>query len=251
MEQGVCSLRQRFGSGQSAHYIEQGNEGRYRYNLKNAELIKFGAWSCIMACIGEFAIEMYASSQLADYDSFRQTISYLGHTSSSLNGLMTFWGGIFTLLLVFFAIGFGKVFKKFRSVGFAVTLILIYGIAQGIGAAYFSMNISGPGPDTFWEVHNLSSGLGDIALVLFPFLMLGCFGAADKKTLRITAFTAWCGLFFVCLFLIAKYFPSSSLGDYKGLLQRIFQLIYYGYFTFIAIKMLKSLNDAKYGQVVS
>lgn len=208
-------------------------------------MIKFGAWSCIMACIGEFAVEIYAASQLEDYDSFCQTISYLGHTDSSLNGSMTFWGAVFTLLFVFFAMGFGKAFKHFRSVGLAVAFILIYGIAQGIRAAYFSMNISGQDPNAFWDLHNLSSGLGDIALVLFPFVMLRLFWSGDKKARRKTAFIAWCGLLFVCLFLGAKYFPETGLGDYKGLLQRVFQLVYYSYFVFIALMMLKSTKKGK------
>lgn len=202
-------------------------------------MIKFGAWSCIMACIGEFAVEIYAASQLGDYDSFRQTISYLGHTDSPTNTLITLWGVGFSTLFVFFGLGFGKAFREFKHIGLAVAFIWIYGIAQGIGAAYFSIDISSPDPNAFWDLHNLLSGFGDTALVLFPFVMIGFFRTKDQRALRTTTLMAWCGLFFLFLFLGSKYFSETGLGNYKGFLQRVFQLVYYIYFVFIALRMIK------------
>lgn len=188
-----------------------------------------------LACFMEFVIEFYAASKNAGYNSMLQTISYLGNPVSTTYHLIKIWNIIFAVLFVFFAFGFYNAFKKHNClIKTAFFLLLIYGLAQGLGAGIFTMDALKTQNTWANLLHNVFSIVGDMAMVLFPLIMFYCFTKGERLfTLLISVL----GIVFITLFLLAKFGGISQTIHYKGLWQRMFQGFYYTYFLFIAYKI--------------
>lgn len=209
--------------------------------LKSKYFIKLSALAGVLACVSQTIIEFYAISKNEGYNPITQTISYLGNPESPTYRLMTIWSIIFSILFMLFSLGFWNFFKdRFKFTHLATAFLLVYGFGQGIGAGIFPMDVSAKTVSVSHQIHEIFSGLGDLALVLFPVVMLFYFkGKSRIFTLTITSL----GIGFILVFLSAKFQVIQSAIPYKGLWQRLFQMIYFIYFLFIAFQMnFKSRN---------
>ncbi len=206
--------------------------------------IRFGVFSVFMACILEIGIEVYSASKYKGYNSMLQSISYLGNPESPTYQLIRIWNVIFSVLFVFFAIGFYKAFiGNFSKTKIAMILILVYGISQGFGAGIFTMDALKT--KNTWEnvAHNIFSVIGDIALILFPIIMMYYFTKFRRTFTRIVSVV---GILFALLFICAKFELIQEIMHYKGLWQRLYQGIYYMYFLFVACTIVKKGTNISY-----
>ncbi|WP_431160773.1 DUF998 domain-containing protein [Flagellimonas beolgyonensis] len=201
--------------------------------------IKWAATCGLLACLGEFLVEFHAANGVPGYNAVRQTISYLGHADSPMHTLVTFWGTCFTLLFLGYAHGFQKVYQGFPKAKWAVMSMVVHGLAQGMGSAYFPVDLSQPVPLGYWDLHQILSGCGDLALVGFPWVMQGYFKDRGAWGLYLTRWVGYLGAILMLLFVVSKYGGEGFLGPYKGLLQRLAQGVYYVYFCFLAMGMLR------------
>ena len=197
--------------------------------------VQIAALSGALACILEFVMEVYAASKNTGYHSMSQTISYLGNPISPTYHLIKIWNIVFAVLFIYFAWGFYTVFKKQGAIiKTAFVLLLIYGLAQGLGAGIFTMDALKT-QNTWSNLwHNVFSIVGDIGMVLFPLVMARYF---VKEARLFSQLISVGGIFFIALFLLAKFEAIQQIVNYKGLWQRIFQGFYYIYFLFIAYEM--------------
>lgn len=197
--------------------------------------IRMAAIAGVVACVMEFIIEFYAASKNPNYSPISQSISYLGNPESPTHHLITIWSLIFTILFAFFAFGFFKAFKdSSKKIEIATLLLVLYGLGQGMGAGLFSMDASKAQNSWVNISHDVFSGIGDVALVLFPLVMLFYFSKIKRY---LTVLTAVLGIAFMLLFLSAKFELMPHTMPYKGLWQRLSQFVYYGYFIFISYQM--------------
>ncbi|MGV8813894.1 MAG: DUF998 domain-containing protein [Gelidibacter sp.] len=189
----------------------------------------------VMACVMELIIEYYAASKNPGYSPISQSISYLGNPESPTHHLVKIGSVIFTILFVLFAFGFFKAFNhSFDKSKMATLLLVLYGFGQGMGAGLFSLDASKSKVSWMNIGHDIFSGIGDVALVLFPMVMLFFF----SKTKRyFTMLISVLGIAFMLLFLSAKFEWTPQTIPYKGLWQRLFQVVYFVYFMFIAYQM--------------
>ncbi len=207
-----------------------------KYNIT----AKIGAVSGILACVGEFAVETYAAFHYRGYSAISQSISRLGAHESPFYILITSWSVVFTFLISLFAYGFWIAFKKdFLGAKLASFLIFVYGLGEGLVAGIFPMETTLIDKVDLFSAHNISSGIGVLSLVLFPFVVRPLFSGKDWREEIVTLLVAVFGLLFFLLFLLSKFDYYPILVPFKGLWQRFFQVIYYSYFIFIAIRMLK------------
>ncbi|MGC1631968.1 MAG: DUF998 domain-containing protein [Gelidibacter sp.] len=197
--------------------------------------IGMAAIAGVMACVMELILEVYAASKNPGYSPISQSISYLGNPESPTHHLVKIGSIFFTVLFVFFAVGFFKAFKySFDKSKVATVLLVFYGLGQGMGAGLFSMDTS-KSKDSWVNIgHDIFSGIGDVALVLFPLVMLSYFSKTQRY---FTILVSGLGIAFMLLFLSAKFEWTSQTIPYKGLWQRLFQLVYYVNFIFIAYQM--------------
>ncbi|MCG2461243.1 DUF998 domain-containing protein [Flavobacteriaceae bacterium F89] len=205
-----------------------------------SSISRLGAVSGILACVGGFVVETYAASNYPGYSPISQSISRLGSLESPLYYLITGWSVVFTILITVFAYGFYTAFRnEFHRVKLASFLIFIYGLGEGLVAGIFPMDTTVIDRIDLFDPHNIASGIGVASLVLFPFVVEPLFRGKDRKGAMYTLLVAVFGLLFFLLFLLAKFDYYPILVPFKGLWQRLFQVIYYSYFMFIAIRMIK------------
>lgn len=206
--------------------------------------VKLGGILGILACVGQIAIEIYAASKNPDYNAISQTISYLGTLESPTYILMVIWSVLFSLLFLLFTLGFWHFFQsRFKYANLTTILLIIYGLAQGAVAGFFPMDANSNKNSLTHNIHDIFSGLGDVALVFFPLVMLFYF---KGKSYVFTLIISILGIGFVLVFLSAKFKVFQSITPFSGLWQRTFQIIYFGYIMFIAFKMYfkhKTLMD--------
>lgn len=208
-------------------------------------IIRIGAISGILALVGEFAIEIYAAANYPGYSSISQSISRLGAHESPFHLLITNWSLVFTLFISLFAYGFWTAFKNdFIYAKLASVLIFFYGLGEGVVAGIFPMATPAIDNVDIFSAHNISSGIGVMSLVLFSFVTLALFWGKDRRGVVFTLLVALFGLFFFLLFLLAKFNFYPILVPFKGLWQRLFQAIYYSYFIFLAVRMIKVRQEA-------
>ena len=207
-----------------------------KYNIT----AKIGAVSGILACLGEFAVETYAAFHYPGYSAISQSISRLGSYESPFYILITSWSVVFTFLISLFAYGFWIAFKRdFKGAKLASFLIFLYGLGEGLVAGIFPMDTTLIDKVDLLGAHNISSGIGVLSLVLFPFVVRPLFSGKNRREEIITWLVAVFGLLFFLLFLLAKFDYYSILVPFKGFWQRMFQVIYYSYFVFIALRIIK------------
>ena len=191
---------------------------------------------CFMACIGDFIVTSVIGLFYKDYNFLTQSESYLGTSDSPVAVYMNTWGVIFSLLFVVYAYALRKtIFKEGLWQHIAVWLIVIYGVGEGAGSGLFPYNHIGNELTLSGKLHSIFSAIGDIAMVLLPFVIIKVFPKHLFPKLNLYVwFTAFSGPLLTIIFLLAR----QNLVPLKGLWQRLFLLDYYLLLIVIAIDML-------------
>lgn len=208
---------------------------------KYSKFIVIATACCFIACIGDFTITAILGYFYKDYNFLTQSESYLGTSNSPVAIYMNTWGVIFSVLFVIYAYALRKtIFKEGLWQHVAAWLIIIYGVGEGAGSGVFPYNHIGNELTLSGKLHSFFSAIGDIAMVLLPFVLIKVFPKQFFPKLNlyiwIVGITA---PIFIIIFLLAR----QNIVLLKGLWQRLFLLDYYALLVVIAIDML--ITDAK------
>lgn len=203
---------------------------------KYSKFIVIAATCCFIACIGDFTITTVIGYFYKDYNFLTQSESYLGTSNSPVAIYMNTLGVIFSLLFVIYAYALRKtIFKEGLWQHVAVWLIVIYGVGEGAGSGLFPYNHIGNELTLSGKLHSFFSAVGDIAMVLLPFVLIKIFPKQMFPKLNLYAwFTGVSSPVLIIIFLLAR----QNIIPLKGLWQRLFLLDYYLLLIAIAIDML-------------
>lgn len=210
--------------------------------FKNSPIVIITATCCFIACIGDFAITFIIGFIYKDYNFLNQSESFLGSSDSPVAIYMNAWGVFFSLLFVIYAYGLRKsIFQSGSREFIAVWLIIIYGLGEGIGSGLFPYDHVGDELTLSGKLHSLFSGIGVVALMLLPFVLLKIFPRRSyPKMNAYSLVVGLTGLFFVILFLLSR----EEILPLKGLWQRLFILDYYLLLMTIAVRMVTTYSRA-------
>ncbi len=202
----------------------------------SSAFIVLAAACCFIVCIGDFAVTFLIGFIFKDYNFLNQSQSYLGTEDSPVAVYMNAWGVVFSLLFVVYAYALRKtIFKEGFWQLVAVWLIVIYGVGEGAGSGLFPYNHIGKELTLSGKLHSFFSGIGDVALVLLPFVITKIFPQPlFPKLNRYAWFVGISGPVLIIIFLLAR----QNIIPLKGLWQRLFLLDYYSLMIVIAIDML-------------
>lgn len=203
---------------------------------KSSTFVVITAACCFIACIGDFTVTFLIGYLYGDYNFLNQSESYLGTSESPVAVYMNTWGVIFSLLFVVYAYALRKtIFQKGLWQLAAVWLIVIYGIGEGAGSGLFPYDHIGNELTLSGKLHSIFSSIGDVALVLLPFVITKIFSKPFFPKLNLYAwFVALSGPVLIVIFILAR----QNIVPLKGLWQRLFLLDYYSLLVVIAIDML-------------
>ena len=210
--------------------------------INKKSLILIASIACFTACIGDFWVTFVLGDYKPGYSQLRNTMSLLGVTSSPVSGIISLWWIILGLLIILFAIGFGKAFGYHkRPVQIATWLIISYGLGEGLGSGLFKDDLMNKTVTLSGNIHEILGGIGTSAILVLPFIVKIIIPRATNPgfhTLSLSVFIL--GVFFLAMFLFRLIpYESNDLLLYKGLWQRLFILDYYIYLMVIAVIMIK------------
>jgi len=203
----------------------------------SSRFVVFTAVCCFVACAGDFAVTFIIGFIYKKYDSLNQSQSYLGTADSPVAPYMNTWEVILSILVVLYAYGLGRtIFSKGFWQHWAVWLITLYGLGEGIGSGLFPYEHAGNELAVTGILHLLFSTIGVVAIAANAFVLLKVF--PKKLFPRLNTyilFVACSGLAFIILFLLAK----MQVIPLRGLWQRLFILDYYSLLVVVAVQMLR------------
>lgn len=216
--------------------------------MKISRFIIIASLACLIACTGEITTIFLSAKYYPGFDPLKRTMSSLGASNSSISNQISLWWIIMGLLLMFFAIGFKLAFKE-RGMPATVAswLIAIYGLGEGIGSAAFKVEKLSNSLTLSGIYHEVFSGIGVIAVLIFPAIMLKIISKLEMPFFyRISQFALILGTIFIILFLFRYIIKEASFpASYKGLWQRLYMLNTYIYLMSISIVMIiKNQNTA-------
>lgn len=180
---------------------------------------------CFAACVGDFLVTFILGWLYDGYSWLEQSQSFLGTGNSPVAPYMNAWGVVFSLLFVGFAYALHRtVLSKGLWPGVAVWLIVFYGLGEGIGSGLFPYNHTGGTLTLSGKLHSLFSGMGEIAIVLLPFVLRRIISRQLYPRLHAySLFVALSGPVLIVVFLLAR----QGIVPLRGLWQRLFILDYY------------------------
>jgi hypothetical protein len=212
---------------------------------KSAKYIIISAVACIIACIGEFVAIFVFGAYYPGYSHLKNTISSLGASPSPVADEISIWWVVMGVLLIFFGIGFKKVFsEKAGYAKIASWLIILYGFGEGIGSGAFKANLVAKGLTISAIIHDILGGIGVTAILLLPLIMQKVITKNEMPVFyRMSKIVFISGIITV-LFFLFRYSSNENnfFTIYKGLWQRLFMLNTYIYLTTIAILIIKRQN---------
>lgn len=202
----------------------------------SSTFLLFATGCCFIACIGDFAVTSIIGYFYKDYNFLTQSQSYLGTSGSPVAIYMNTWGVIFSVLFVIYAYGLRRtIFKNGLWQHIAVWLIVIYGVGEGAGSGLFPYNHIGNELTLSGKLHSIFSAIGDIAMVLLPFVLIKVFPKHLFPKLNLYLwFAGITAPILIIVFLLAR----QNIVPLKGLWQRLFLLDYYLMLIVLAIDML-------------
>lgn len=212
-------------------------------NQKN--WIQIGVIAAWLVGVGEFIVDAIIGSRYPGYNWMTQSISYLGQADSPVLLEVAIWGIFFSFFYLLFAFGFYKAFGGInRWAVLASWMIAIYGLGEGMGSGFSPINPPGTPYTTAAFFHDLLGGIGDVAMVLLPLVVLKIFPRKESsKLFYFSILVTIVGILLSLFFLYAKaQQPDDGFLVYKGLIQRLYLLNYIIYFLAIAQKMRTSIN---------
>jgi hypothetical protein len=207
----------------------------------NTLMIRISALIGVLACGGDLCMIHLLEGRYPGYKPLFQAMSDLGHEGSPVARTVSIGWVIMGLMFIVFGYGFCRAFlhysKMARTAGW---MLALYGIGEGLGSGLIP---GSPGklfrtPGSVF--HTLLGGLGVLAAMLLPFIIVRMFKARQSSALYwYCRFTTVLGVFFFVLFSISNFYrPEGEWIAYMGLWQRLFRLIYYFFFVYLAGRML-------------
>lgn len=188
----------------------------------------------ILACLGDFLITFILGSFYPNYSHIEDTMSEIGCKKSPFTRIFTFWWIFWGISFVIFSCGFvlDSFFLESRGISIAgAILIAIFGIGAGVVSGLYPADQKGQEESTSGKIHGISGGLGYLALLILPSVLVTAMGS---WMLIISIITQIAGIIFFFLFLRTKK-PKFKRS---GLWQRLFLFNYYCYIVIIAIMLL-------------
>ncbi len=215
--------------------------GQKHTEARGTLMIRIAAVIGILACLGDLCMIYLLGSWCPGYKPFFQAMSDLGHEGSPVARITSTGWVIMGLMFIVFGYGFYRTFinyvKMARTAGW---MLALYGIGEGLGSGLVP-GTPGKAFRTLGSIfHSLLGGVGVLAAVLLPFIIIKMFNARKSSALYLySCFTAVSGIFFVVLFLISNFYhPEGNWISHLGLWQRLFRLMYYLFFIYLAVQML-------------
>ena len=204
-------------------------------------MIRISAIIGILACVGDFYMIYLLGLRCPGYNHFLQAMSDLGHKGSPVAGILSAGWFIMGVMFIIFGRGFYKAFlycgKRAKTAGW---MLALYGLGEGIGSALV------PGsPGKYFQTtngifHSFMGGVGVFGAMVLPFIIIKLFNAQKSSAMYwFSWFTSVSGMFFFILFSISNFYrPEGSLISLLGLWQRLYVLMYYLFFMYLAALML-------------
>jgi hypothetical protein len=203
--------------------------------------IRISAVIGILACLLDVYLSYLLGSRYPGYNPLLQAMSDLGHEGSPVARVVSPGWVIMGLMFVVFGYGFYRAFLQYSKLAqTAGWMLALYGIGEGLGSGLI------PGtPGKYLETrasifHSSLGGVGVLAAILLPFIIMKMFNARKSSSLFWYSWlTTFFGIFFFILFAISNFYhPKGSWISFLGLWQRLYVLVYYLFFVYLAVLML-------------
>jgi hypothetical protein len=204
--------------------------------------IKISVVACWITCIGEFLSVFILGAFYPGYDQLTETVSSLGASLSPVSAIISAWWIIMGMLMILFGIGFRIAFSEYKRIaGIGSWLIILYGIGEGLGSGLFKADHIANGLTLSAVIHNIFGGIGVVAILLFPLVIIKMIPKNTYSFLRRISYIVFvCGFLTIFLFLFRySSLESSFLCVNKGLWQRLFMLNTYVYLAIVAWMMIR------------
>ena len=204
--------------------------------------------SPILLCIGcsaDLVLLYIFGRQIPGYNQLSCTISSLGESASPISGSVTIWSVILGTIIILFGLTFREVFRGYGKLGLRASLLIIfYGFGENIASGVIKDDYVNGRLTAMAVLHNLLGGIGVIALLLLPLLMMKILTKEQFHGFYLfSRIVSVVGFISILLFSFRIInFDISSLNYYKGLWQRIFLVDYYIYFIAIALIMIGKIS---------
>jgi hypothetical protein len=195
----------------------------------------------ILACLGDLIMTHLLGTWYHGYRPLFQSMSDLGDEGSPVAGLASDLWLVFGVMFVLFGYGFYRAFsQQGKTARTAAWMIAVYGFGEEVGSGLVP-GTPGGGFQTANSIgHNIVGGIGVLAIVSLPFLIMKLHEFRKSLFLYCYSwFTTVTGIFFFVLFVVSQFYhPAGSWIIYHGLWQRLFMLTYYLYLMCLALLML-------------
>ena len=198
-----------------------------------------GSASCVVACVGDFAVPMVLARSYPGYSHVRDVLSELGTARSPVAQWINRWWLVFGLLLIVFAIGVAAACHPGGAPVYILSgLLIVFGVLGGMAAGLFPMDSAGSRPTVAGKLHDILGGIGFLALMLIPVVSLWAFPRGEFPVLyRLSAVTSFAGMIPLVLLALSARARGGWLS-WAGLWQRLFLLNYYTHLTALALTMI-------------
>lgn len=218
-------------------------------NNSTKAFLLIGIFACFLFFGFDALSDLWFGQQFPNYDWQSQSISYLGQKGSPVEGFVTIWQILFSVLLLLFANAFRLTFKNVPFSRLAIISIAIYALGEGIGSGLFPNDP--PLAIKTWSstLHNVFSSIGDAGIIILPFILMAMpYFKKKSKFINYFKFVIIFGVVTAGFFLYAKYFPQySSISKYKGIWQRIYTMNYHFLLLILNFQLIKIYRKNRTG----
>jgi hypothetical protein len=197
----------------------------------------------ILACIGDFGMIYFLAARFPGYSHSLQAVSDLEHKSSPVAPLISIGWIIMGVMFIIFGYGFYKTFHDYgKSAKTAGWMIALYGIGEGILSGLIPGSPGKYLQTTNGVFHSFVGGVGVAGAMLLPFVIVKLFNAAKSSGMYwISSLVTVSGFLFFILFAISNFYqPQGHWISLLGLWQRLYMLMYFLYFIYVATLMLSA-----------
>lgn len=194
----------------------------------------------IAACLGDLYMTHLLGTWYPGYKPLFQPMSDLGDGGSPVAQIASACWVIMGMMFIAFGYGFYRAFAHYgKPAKMAACMLALYGIGEELGSGLVPGVPGGAFRTPESIFHNLLGGVGVTAAFLLPFIVIKIYnGRRSAGIFWYSWFTTITGIFFFILFSISTFYhPEGSLISYIGLWQRLFVLMYYLYFIWLAFLM--------------
>jgi hypothetical protein len=191
----------------------------------------------IMGCLIDLGGTLILGNRIPGYNQLKHTMSQMGILSSPVAREIAFCWIAMGTLLILFALGIRFAYEEKKKLSaIAFWLIVLYGFGEGLVSGIFPADKAGEAHTWTGIVHNGIGGVGVIAIMIFPLVMIRMI--PDFKWISIIVLCL--GTTGVILFGIGRLVsaPDNLLAIFKGSWQRLYVMDYYIYIIVVAIKMI-------------